>query len=112
MPDAGVLSVIASLASTSVPDAFLGKAVRELLATREPPEPALRKLIHLKIVMPDGARTNVSLPANLVSMTAKRLGSEKAAKALVRELARKAPPSANNRSGWVQDELLRAASVQ
>lgn len=109
-----LLRAIEALAAAPVDDTFLGKTVRDMVRggtlVALPQEPQEREVVHLKVTLADGSKTNISMPANLIMTAARRMGGEREVRKMVRELARKAP-SVNNRSGWVQDQLAQSLAA-
>lgn len=64
-------------------------------------------LVLLKVQLPGGSATNVSLPRELFDQASEKLGGERSAKRRVRELAVQVPEGAKNRSGLVQELLTK-----
>ena len=111
MNDPGIelLAAVRALARTGIDDQTLGRTVRELLTgTTAVASPAFqrRELVPLKIRLPDGQATNITVPRALLDAAAQALGGERQARQKARDLAVCAPGT-NNRSGWVQDQLAR-----
>ncbi len=122
MPSA--VGLLTAMANAGVSDEVLGRTVRELLGQAEqwatpvvaaeaPVErlpPRRRALATVKFKLGSG-ETSVSVSKSLLHTLAQRTGSIKEARNEIRDLARRAPVSAVNRSGWVQDRLAKRLSV-
>lgn len=105
--DASVLNALKTL-TPAISDEALGRAVRELLASeRNAPARPAQRLVTLKVRTAAGEPTCVSVPKALLDAAALALGSHEAARARIRDLAKQAPAGVRNRSGWIQDHLLR-----
>jgi hypothetical protein len=111
--DAAVLNALKAL-TPAISDEALGRAVRELLAKegggRQPG--GQERLVTLKVRTASGEPTCVSVPKALMDAASRALGSEEAARVRIRELAKQAPAGVRNRSGWIQDNLLRQVGVR
>lgn len=73
-----------------------------------PAMPSTRELIPIKLRLPNGQPTNITVPASLLAAAVTKMGSDREARTWIRSIACKMPEDKSNRSRWVQEQMTQA----
>lgn len=93
-------------AAASSPEAVLSRRQPRKATKPKREDPFFRFTVHDT----EGRKTTLCLQRSFVTATAPQLGGSAKLAELVRQLSRQAPLDLANRSGWVQDQILRKLS--